>query len=219
MSLKERSFRWFVFFIGLSIMALGIVLTIKADLGASPWDVLHIGLYMQFGLTIGSWAIIVGVLVLFISGLMLKKIPQIGAFLNMVTVGVFIDIYLLLPIIKTPDTLIGKFIMLAAGIFILTYGMGLYISARCGAGPRDSLMIALVEKTSLSVGKIRGAIELIVLGIGWVLGGPVFIGTVLFTVCIGYFTGLAVPQTQKFTDYLIQVIFYKQKENLMNLDQ
>lgn len=84
-------------------MSFGIVLTIKADLGVSAWDVLHIGLYKQFGLSIGSWTIMIGGLVLFSASLLTRKLPQVGAFINMFTIGIFIDLFLYIPVLKTPE--------------------------------------------------------------------------------------------------------------------
>ncbi|WP_245676780.1 YczE/YyaS/YitT family protein [Bacillus solimangrovi] len=178
-------------------MSLGIVLLIKADLGSAPWDVLHVGLYMKVGLTIGTWSIIVGIIILGSAALLERRLPQVGALLNMLLVGVFIDLYLLLPFIQTPSTLLGKIIMLISGIFIIGYGMGIYIAADCGAGPRDSLMLVLSNMTGWSVAKIRLAMEVVVLFFGWLLGGPVFLGTIIFCISIGAVVGFALPQCRQ----------------------
>ncbi|PLR81885.1 MULTISPECIES: YczE/YyaS/YitT family protein [Bacillus] len=193
--------RFFIYVTGLLIMSFGIVLMIKGDLGATPWDVLHVGLFYRVGLTIGSWSIIVGFIILTVAALISKEIPQFGAFLNMVLVGVFIDLYLLLPFLNTPSSLFGKGIMLLAGIVLMGYGMGLYISAQFGAGPRDSLMIAVTSKTGWKVRNVRAGMEFLVLFIGWQLGGPIFWGTILFSLTIGPVVGYALPQTQALTDY------------------
>lgn len=194
-----QGLQWGIFFVGLLIMSFGIVLTIKADLGCAPWDVLHIGLYRKFGLTIGTWSMIVGVAVLTASALLLKQFPRIGAFLNMIFVGIFIDLYMMIPYLRTPHTLIGKLVMLLVGIVITGYGMGIYISANIGAGPRDSLMLALTELTGWKVQYIRIAMEGLVLFFGWILGGPVSIGTLIFCVMIGSITGIALPQCRRAT--------------------
>ncbi|APH04274.1 YczE/YyaS/YitT family protein [Bacillus weihaiensis] len=199
--------RWIIFFVGLLIMSLGIVLTIKADLGVSSWDVLHIGLYYQFGLTIGSWTIIMGGLVLLGATILMKKRPQLGAFINMLTIGIFIDMFLFLPFLQTPKSFFGQLIMLVVGVVILGYGMGLYISAKCGAGPRDSLMIALVDKTGKSISSIRGTLEIIVLAVGWLLGGPVFIGTIVTTLSLGYIAGIMIPFCERTTNHLFLKLF------------
>ncbi|AGK55036.1 YczE/YyaS/YitT family protein [Bacillus sp. 1NLA3E] len=192
--------RLFIFILGLALMSLGISLQIKASIGASPWDVLHIGLFYQFGLTIGTWSIIVGIFILITASLISKEFPQFGAFLNMVLIGLFIDLYLALPFFSTPDTTVGKIIMLLSAIIINGYGMGIYISAQFGAGPRDSLMIALTLKTGWKVKYVRAFMEVMVLFVGWLLGGPVFWGTVLFSISIGYIAGFALPQCQFFTN-------------------
>lgn len=192
--------RFLVYLIGLLVMSLGIVLLIMADIGATPWDVLHVGLYYQLGLTIGSWSIVVGILILTIAALILKEFPQVGAFLNMVLIGLFIDLYLLLPFMQTPNALGGKIAMFSFGIVTYCYGMGLYISAQLGAGPRDSLMIALTAKTGWKVRNVRALMEVIVLAIGWQLGGPVFWGTVVLSLLVGPIVGVALPQCQALTD-------------------
>jgi uncharacterized protein len=192
--------RFIVYLIGLLVMSLGIVLLIVADLGATPWDVLHVGLYYQLGLTIGSWSVIVGIVILTVASLISKEFPKMGAFLNMVLIGVFIDLYLLLPFMQTPSALAGKIMMFLCGLIIYCYGMGIYISAQFGAGPRDSLMIALTSRTSWKVGRVRSCMELIVLIIGWQLGGPVFWGTVVIGLAIGPLAGKALPQCQMATD-------------------
>lgn len=185
-------------------MSLGIVLVIRADLGSSPWDVLHIGLYKQLGLTVGSWSIIAGIFVLTASSLLNKKIPQAGALLNMLLVGIFIDMYLFIPWLVTPSTLLGQLLMMVIGIIIAGYGTSFYIAANCGAGPRDSLMLALMKKTNIKVQWIRLFMEVTVLSIGWLLGGPVGVGTIMFSLTIGHVTGFTLPKCEMLAKRWIQ---------------
>jgi uncharacterized protein len=206
--------RFIIYFFGLLIMALGIVLILRADIGATPWDVLHVGLYYQFGLTIGSWSIIVGLIILAVSALLTKSIPQIGAILNMLSVGLFIDMFLFIPFLITPHTIWGKAIMFLIGLIIMCYGMGFYISANLGAGPRDSLMLALTSLTGWKVRNIRVTMEVVVLLIGWLLGGPVFWGTVLLSISIGPIFGFAMPQCMTLSQYLLGKI--KTRESINN---
>jgi uncharacterized protein len=196
--------RFAIYIMGLLVLALGIVLQIKAGLGASPWDVLHVGLYYQFGLTIGSWSIIVGMFILTSAALLMKEFPSFGAFLNMILVGFFIDLYMLIPFLSTPDSLFGKTVMLITGILVNGYGMGIYISAQFGAGPRDSLMLALTAKTGWKVSRVRAVMELIVLLIGWQLGGPVYWGTILFSITIGYIASFSLPQCKSIANKWLQ---------------
>ncbi|WP_368505461.1 YitT family protein [Alkalihalophilus sp. As8PL] len=194
--------RWAVFMIGLIIMSFGISMMIRADLGSAPWDVLHIGLTMQLGLTVGSWSIIMGFIIIGLTSSLTKKWPQFGAFINMVLVGVFIDIFLW--ILPSPEGFLLKLAMLVIGIIVIGYGIGLYIAPRLGAGPRDSLMLALTMRTGWKVQWVRSSMEVIVLSFGWLLGGPVFIGTLLFCFGIGSVVGFTMPQCQRIVDILIE---------------
>jgi len=195
----QTGYRFLVYFGGLLIMSLGFVFLIKSNMGATPWDVLHVGLYEHFGLTVGSWSIIMGIGILTVAALISKEFPNIGAFLNMLCVGIFIDFYMMLPFMVTPSSVHGKLIMFMAGMALSSYGMGIYISASLGAGPRDSLMMALTTKTGWKVRNVRAAIELIVLFIGWKLGGPINWGTILFSTFIGPLAGIAIPQCNAIT--------------------
>ncbi|MED4055853.1 YitT family protein [Niallia taxi] len=213
--LKARQLTWrtVIFIVGLLIMSFGIVLLIKADLGSAPWDVLNIGLFYQLGLTIGSWTIIVGFFVLFVSAVLSKTIPKAGAFLNMLLVGLFIDLFLLMPFMKTPEALFGRGVMFLLGLVIMVYGMGLYISAKLGAGPRDSLMLVLSQRLGMSISTTRFIMEAIVLFSGWLMGGPVFWGTVVYAIIIGKIAGISIPQCQSWTDMLLAKV---QKSHQLN---
>lgn len=196
--------RFIIYYLGLLIMTLGVIFFIKSNLGATPWDVLHVGLYYHIGLTIGTWSIIMGFIILTASAIISKEIPHIGAFLNMISCGIFMDLYLMLPFMVTPHTFMGKLLMFTAGIVLNAYGMGIYISAGLGAGPRDSLMLALTNKTGWKVRNVRAAIEVVVLFIGWRLGGPANWGTILYGLIIGPIAGMALPQTDKLTTVLLR---------------
>lgn len=195
--------RFMIYLIGLLIMSLGIVFLIIADLGPSPWDVLHVGLFLQFGLTIGTWNIVAGLFILTLSAFITRSIPQFGAFLNMILVGFFIDMYMLLPFMQTPSFLIGKILMFAVGLILSAYGMGIYISAQLGAGPRDSLMLAITSKTGWKVGYVRNVMEILAFMAGWLIGGPLFWGTVVISFTLGTISGYALPQCQHLTDFIL----------------
>ncbi|MBE6183689.1 MAG: YitT family protein [Bacillus sp. (in: Bacteria)] len=205
--------RLIVFIIGLLVMSFGIDLFIVSNLGATPWDTLHVGLYEHFGLTIGSWSIIVGFFVLGTSALFLKEWPKFGAYLNMILCGVFIDLFLKLPFMVTPDTLTGKIIMFLAGLLINGYGMGIYISAKLGAGPRDSFMLAVQQKTGWKVSHVRRGMEVIVLTAGFLLGGPVHIGTILYCIIIGTIVGFALPECQWLTNKVLRKMGSRKHNN------
>ncbi|MED0666274.1 YczE/YyaS/YitT family protein [Pseudobacillus badius] len=195
-----------IFTIGLLFMSLGIVLLIRADLGATPWDALHVGLYEQLGLTVGTWSVLIGFLILGLASFYLREWPQFGAYLNMLLVGIFIDFFLWLPTIATPDHFSGKLIMFIAGVFVMAYGMSFYLSAQLGAGPRDSFMLAVMKKTGWKVSSIRRGMEFFVLAIAWLIGGPVHLGTFLFSLLMGTAVGISLPQCQQFSDILINKV-------------
>lgn len=202
LDINNRFIRWMIFTAGLLIMSFGIALMIRAELGSAPWDVLHIGLTMQFGLTVGSWTVIMGFMLLALSTLLTKQLPQPGAYANMLLVGLFVDIFLFL--LGTPASLPLQLIMLLAGITIMGFGIGVYIAPRCGAGPRDSIMLALSKKTGSSVARVRVIMEVFVLACGWTLGGPVFFGTVLFSLTIGHITGFSLNICSHWMDRLTE---------------
>ncbi|MEH7122338.1 YitT family protein [Bacillus sp. JJ1773] len=193
---REWFLRWSFFVFGLMILAFGISLTIKGkQLGIGPWDVFHYGLFLKLGLSIGSWSIISGCLLLLISSLIKKEWPKIGALLNMVFLGLFIDFFnWLLP---TVDSLIGQSIVYLFGVIFLGFGIGLYVSADLGAGPRDNFMLLIVEKTGWRIPWVRNGIEIIIFLLGWLLGGPVGIGTLFIAFGLGPILGISIPQCKK----------------------
>lgn len=166
-------------------MALGIVLMVYADLGVSPWDVLHIGLQKTVGLTIGIWNQAVGITLVLITVYLTRKFPGIGTILNMILVGAFVDLIMFIHLLPVPETDVSRWIYLIIGIALMGFGSGMYISSRLGAGPRDGLLLALSDRLNWSIRKVRTWMEVIALGLGWLMGGPVWLGTLLFTLTIG----------------------------------
>src|SRR5690625_2552191 len=174
--------RWSFFSIGLIFFSMGIVLAINVQyLGVQSWDVLHVALNNKFGLTIGSWSIIVGALLIMITLLVDHRFIRIGNFINIICIGAFVDLFLWLDFLpKATHTWVDVPIILV-GIALMGLGGGLYNAARVGAGPRDGFMFSISDKTGLSIGKIRIITETTVLVIGFLIGGPVFIITLIFT--------------------------------------
>ncbi|OHX57176.1 hypothetical protein BB776_00035 [Planococcus salinarum] len=195
-------YRWLFFLVGMMVLGLGITMTIKGDrLGIGPWDVLHVGLYENFGLTIGSWAIIAGFVLISVTSLVRRRWPQFGTLLNMVLIGLFIDLFNYL--IPDIESMTGQILIFTAGIFVMGYGVGLYVAPKMGAGPRDDLMLILVHKTGLSVSVIRTAIEVTVAVLGWLLGGPIGIGTVLIALFLGRIVQMSLLQCEALLKRLI----------------
>lgn len=170
----------------LFLFALGVVITMNANIGYAPWDVLHFGLAKTTNISIGNIAIVIGIITVIISLLLGEKIG-VGTISNMIFVGIFLDIILGLKIIPIANNLLLGVIMLMIGLFIMALATYFYMGTALGVGPRDSLMVALTRRTGLPIGFCRGAIEFLAVLIGWRLGGMVGIGTVLAAFTIGFF--------------------------------
>ncbi|SDC64798.1 MULTISPECIES: YczE/YyaS/YitT family protein [unclassified Candidatus Frackibacter] len=182
--------KWSIFVIGLFIVSIGIVLTIKADLGVSPWDVFHIGLTKYFDvLTVGRASQLTGLIVITLSYILGQIKPNIGTVINMLLVGFMIDF--VMTVIPEPTILGYRYIYLIAGTILFGLGAGIYISSHCGTGPRDSLMMALDRKLDINIQWVRSGMELAILILGYFLGGPVGIGTVCIAIGIGPVVGFS----------------------------
>lgn len=174
---------FFIIQIGFALYGISIALTIQANLGTSTWSVFEVALANQTGLTIGAITILVAFVVLILVLLFKEKVGW-GTLGNILSIGLWLDLFLLIiPSVK--GNLILQSLMLIAGIFIQGVASAVYIGVDAGAGPRDSLMLAIHRATKLSLRLARASIELTVFTIGWLLGGPAGIGTLIFAILIG----------------------------------
>jgi uncharacterized membrane protein YczE len=177
--------------IGLAMYGVSLAMFIRAGLGLDPWDVFHQGIAVKTGLSIGTVVVIVSFLVLLL-WIPLRQWPGIGTLCNAVLVGVFADIGLAL--IPAFSHLGGQAGMLAGAILLNGIASACYIGARLGPGARDGLMTGLARRTGWSVRTSRTGIEIVVLGAGWLLGGSVGVGTVLYALAIGPLVQLLLPR-------------------------
>ena len=177
-------------FVGLFFFALGVVMTLYADLGMAPWGVLQVGLTKSSSMTFGQVSQVVGLAVL-VLGWLLGFPPGFGTVMNMYFVGYFMDLIMAWGLVPTPGTLPGQLALLVGGILVLGAASYMYLSPRLGAGPRDGLMMGLVQRLGRPVYQVRGAIEVTVLVLGYLLGGPVGIGTLITAFTTGYAVQLA----------------------------
>jgi uncharacterized protein len=178
--------RWARLLLGLWLFAVGTFMTLQSGLGLSPWDVLHDGLRKKTPLSFGVAVILVGV-VLVAATTAARLRPGAGTISNMILVGLFVDLLLALGIAtEAPSWALGaRVVMTVAGIVVIGLGSALYIGAEMGAGPRDGLMVLIATRAHVRVGVARALVEGSAFVVGWLLGGKVGVGTVLFALGIG----------------------------------
>ena len=171
--------------VGLFLYAVGIVLCMQANIGCAPWDVLHMGLSFKLGMTVGQASIVVGVAVGLIVFLLREKLG-LGTLLNMLLIGIFIDLLFSLKVVPLIQGLWLGLIVMLGGLFVIAFGSYFYIGSGFGAGPRDSLMVSVKRRTGWPVGVCRALVEGSALLLGYLLGGQVGIGTVMAVLGIGF---------------------------------
>lgn len=183
---------------GLVLFGIGIALMVRADLGLSPWDVLHQGVAGRTSLTIGMVSVLTSFVVLLL-WIPLREHPGIGTVLNALVIGPVVDLTLWL--VPPVGSLSLRWALMLAGPVVVAVGSGFYIGAGLGPGPRDGVMTGLARR-GLPVGPVRGGIELVVVILGWLLGGTVGLGTVVFTLGIGPLVHLFLPRLAMDDRYL-----------------
>ncbi len=182
-------FRLAQLYTGLLLYGFSSSLLVLAGLGLDPWDVFHQGLSRTIGLGIGTWAIIVGAAVLLL-WIPLRQRPGIGTLSNVVLVGGTMDV--VLGTVGPPHALAVRIACLVAGVFLNGVATGAYIGAGLGPGPRDGLMTGLAARGH-SIRVVRTGLELTVLVTGWLLGGTVGVGTLLYALSIGPLAHVFIP--------------------------
>jgi uncharacterized membrane protein YczE len=177
-------------FAGLLLYGVSDGMILLAGLGVDPWDVFHQGLSRRLGLGVGTWAIIVGAFVLAL-WIPLRQKPGIGTVCNVLVVGVVID--LVLANVAPPHEIAVRWVVMFAGVALNGVATAAYIGAGLGPGPRDGLMTGLAAR-GYSVRVIRTSLELTVLAAGWLLGGTVGVGTVVYALSIGHLAHYFLPR-------------------------
>lgn len=177
-------------FTGLILYGVSDALLVLGGLGLDPWDVLHQGLARRTGIPIGTWSIIVGAAVL-LMWIPLRQRPGVGTACNVVVIGSVIDV--VLAVVPAPHGMPLRWAALLAGVLLNGVATACYIGAGLGPGPRDGLMTGIAARGH-SLRVVRTGIELTVLATGWLLGGTVGVGTVLYAVGIGPLVHLLLPR-------------------------
>ena len=178
-------------YLGLALFGASMALMIRSDLGLDPWDVFHQGLVVHTSLSFGTIVIIISGVVL-LAWIPLRQWPGLGTLSNAVAVGLVVDAVLL--VLDRPSSLAVRIVFLVAGVVLNAVATAAYIGARFGPGPRDGLMTGLVRRTGGSVRVVRTVIEVTVLAVGWLLGGTVGVGTVIYALGIGPLVHVFLPR-------------------------
>ena len=180
--------------VGLCGYGSSMAVMVRAGLGLDPWDVFHQGLTVHTPMSIGVASAVVGVAVL-LAWIPLRNRPGIGTVANVIVIAVTVDAGL--SVLSTPTSLGVRIAMMVGAVVLNAVSTVLYLGAGLGPGPRDGLMTGLVVRTGLSVRLVRTSIEATVLAVGWLLGGTVGVGTVLYAFGIGPLVQLFLRITPK----------------------
>jgi uncharacterized protein len=182
-SLSRQTLRQILwYYAGIIIMCLGYAMIIKPAVGAGPWDIFHLGIVHQTGIPLGFVVQLIGLAIVLLD-LKLRIQPTLGMILNMITVGPIMST--LLALLPMPTLLITRWLMLLVGIFLAGLGTAWYVSAGIGSGPRDGLMIGLTQRINLPISIIKNGIDVTVALVGWAMGGPLGVGTVVVAIAMG----------------------------------
>ena len=182
-------------FAGLWLFGTGEAMFIAAGLGVSPWTVLAQGISVQSGLSVGFATFVVSVLVLLL-WIPLRELPGFGTLSNAVVIAVAIDT--MTPLLILPEDSVMRYFQLIVGVILIGVGSGLYLTANLGPRPRDGLMTGLQRITGKPIGWVRAGLEVTVLCCGWLLGGTVGLGTVVFAIGVGYAVALSLSLVKCF---------------------
>ncbi len=176
--------------VGLLLYGVTLAMMIRSTLGNASWDVLHQGMAIHLPISIGT-AVIVMSLVVLLLWIPLREMPGLGTIANSFVVGLVAD--QALAALTAPDALWARVLLMLGGVLLNGLATALYIGSQFGPGPRDGLMTGLHRRTGLSLRTVRTGLEVTVVALGWLLGGVVGLGTVLYTLAIGPLVQLLLP--------------------------
>ena len=178
-------------YLGLLLYGVSMAVLVRSELGVMPWDVLHQGLARQLGWSLGAVTVLVGALVL-LAWIPLRERPGLGTVSNVVVIGLAVDAAL--QVIPEAPSLVAGIGFMVAGVLLNAVATAAYIGVRLGPGPRDGLMTGLVRRTGGSVRLVRTSIEVVVVATGWLLGGTLGLGTVLYALAVGPLVHALLPR-------------------------
>jgi uncharacterized protein len=191
-------YRFLFYIVGLFIISFGVVLTIKADLGAGAWDALNVGLAEIIGFTVGTWVMIVGAILIIINAILLRRFPEMLAIATIIIIGIFIDFWLKFILANwEPSGLLLRFLLLLLGLIIISIGVSIYLQAKFPLIPIDQFMIVLKEKLKITLMTAKTIGEVLALILALAFNGPIGIGTIVITLLIGPFIQFFFPKFER----------------------
>lgn len=174
------------YIIGLLVTSLGVSLTIKADLGAGAWDALNVGLSTTVGFTVGTWVIIVGIILIVVNALLMKVRPEYLAVIPIFLMGPFIDFWLLIAFPNwEPEGFVYQLLILSLGLLGLSMGISIYLQAKFPLIPIDNFMVAIKSRLPINLGLAKTIGEITALLFAFLFKGPIGLGTIIVTFLIG----------------------------------
>lgn len=189
------------FILGIAATALGVSLTIISNFGAGSWDALSVGLSNTFGLTVGTWVVIVAVILIIASGILLKKIPRFSTLLTSFVTGAGIDLWLAVFRGIKVTGIVNEFLVFMGGIIIIGFGVAMVVLTELLPGPIDYFMLVLKERFNLSLGVAKTISEAIGLILGLTFHGPIGIGSIVIVIIMGpvihFFSKILTPKISK----------------------
>lgn len=195
MSFVKRLLFWLL---GIIILSLGASLTIKANMGVGAWDALNVGLSRIYGLTVGSFVIIIGIILLFVNAVLLKSRPDYMAVFTFFIIGSLIDLWMLVVFRNFgPNEFIIKLVTLVVGLLIIGLGVAIYLQPKFPLNPIDNFMMGVSKRLGVSIVVAKTIGELIALVLALIVKGPIGFGTIIVTIGIGPSIQLFVPFIEK----------------------
>ncbi len=195
-TITRRLIEAFIIVVGMAMLAYGLAMTVSTPWGVSAWDVLHLGVVRHTGLTLGRVGQLTGLLVIAAAWCIRRKYVTPVSVINALLVGWFIDFFRGNGLVVHVEGLAGL-LYLEAGIIVFAAGMATYLAPQRGAGPRDALMMSISDACGVRVGPVRVVLDLIAVGVGLLLGGPIGIGTLIAAVTLGPWVQLFLTPAQR----------------------
>ncbi|MBA4492819.1 YitT family protein [Paenactinomyces guangxiensis] len=195
--MKISLHRIIAYILGLIILSFGISLVIRANIGTGAWDALNVGLSQKVGLTVGSWVIIVGFILIAVNAFLLKERPDFPAMITILLIGFLIDGWLFLLQWET-NQWVWQFLLFSLGTLVIAVGLAVYFQAQFAMTSVDKLMYAISKRTGFSLRVSKTIGEVLALILAWLLEGPIGIGTILITFLIGPLLQFFLPKIEPF---------------------